>query len=123
MLPLFGSVQVMHAQFQYLDFTNGQGMRFLTQYNSGIVPVNNAQLFYTYQGLTSDGLYYAAVVAPVNLPELPLDATSASLTTDWPASYQRLLSDTIQLLNKQSASAFTPDLALLDAMVRSIEVK
>jgi hypothetical protein len=123
MLPLFGSVQVMNAQFHYLDIKNGQGMRFLTQYNSGIVPVNNAQLFYTYQGLTSDGLYYVAVVAPVNLSELPLDATSASLPADWPASYQQLLSDTIKLLNEKPASAFTPDLALLDAMVRSIEVK
>ena len=45
----------MHSQVQYLDFKNGTGVRYLTQFDQGILPINNYELVYTYQGLTSDG--------------------------------------------------------------------
>ena len=45
-LPLLNEVQAMHAQVQYLDFSNGKGIRYLTQFNQGPVPVNNNQLIH-----------------------------------------------------------------------------
>ena len=35
-MPLFNASQVMHAHVQYLDFKNGKGLRFLTQFDQGI---------------------------------------------------------------------------------------
>jgi hypothetical protein len=123
-LPLYNAAQVMHAQVKYLDFKNGQGVRFLTLYSQGIMPINNRELVYTYQGLTSDGEYYVAAVLPVNLPELPTDdQDTANLPPDFSNNYPKYLADTVAMLDQQLASAYTPDLSKLDAMVQSIEIK
>lgn len=42
----------------------------------------------------------------------------ATLMVDW----QGYLADTLALLNEQSAAAFTPDLAALDALIESLSV-
>ena len=88
-LPLFNAAQVMHTHLQYLDFKSGQGLRYLTEFDQGIVPINNYELIYTYQGLTSDGNYYVAAVLPVNHPSLPADGTvtgneAVEFTSDFP---------------------------------------
>lgn len=122
-LPLLNMKQVMHPQMQYLDFKNGQGVRFLTQFNQAATPINNIEMIYTFQGLTSDGQYYIAAVLPVTHPELPatqqVDAQQAAEFNDFPA----YLTKTITWLDQQPASSFSPDLAKLDALIQSIEVK
>ena len=120
-LPLaFSARQAMDVQVQYLDFKNGKGVRYLTQFNNGMAPINNYQLTYTFQGLTSDGKYYIATVLPVTNPELPANSQASQLMG---TEYQDNLAKTAALLNQASASSFTPDLARLDAMIQSIEVK
>lgn len=123
-LPLFNAKQVMHTQLQYLDFKNGQGLRYLTEFSQGIVPINNYDLIYTYQGLTSDGKYYVAAVLPVNHPSLPADEKVTGkeppeFTNDYPA----YLANVVKTLNPQAANTFTPDLTQLDAMLSSLEIK
>ena len=121
-LPLITDVQVMHAQVQYLDFKSGKGVRFLTQYNNGLSPVNNHDLIYTFQGLTSDGKYYVAVVLPLTNPDLPADSLSGG-NIGMGKNYLNYVANTVSLLNGQPAGRFMPDLAKLDALVQSIEVK
>ena len=124
-LPLYNAAQVMHAQVSYLDFKNGRGVRYLTQFDQAPLPINNYELHYTFQGLTSDGKYYVAAVLPVNLPALPMDASvdlnnpPANFMEDFPT----YLSDTVDMLNGQPAGAFSPDLSALDAMIESLEIK
>lgn len=123
-LPLFNAAQVMHAHVQYLDFKNGQGLRYLTEFDQGILPINNYELIYTYQGLTSDGKYYVAAVLPVTHPSLPADGTVTGneppeFTSDFPA----YLANVVGTLNPQAANTFTPDLTQLDAMMSSLEIK
>ena len=122
-LPLFNAAQVMHAHTQYLDFKNGQGLRYLTEYAQGIVPINNYELIYTYQGLTSDGQYYVAAVLPVGHPSLPEGANITgneppAFTSDFPA----YVADVVSTLNPQPGNTFTPDLTQLDAMMSSLEI-
>jgi hypothetical protein len=123
-LPLTSDNQMMHAQVQYLNFANGQGVRFLTQLANGIVPINNHELFYTYQGLTNDNLYYLAVVLPVYLSGLPTypDATD-NLPLEYSSDYPTYISNTVNQLNLSSAGDYQPDLSMLDAMIQSIEIK
>ena len=87
------------------------------------MPVNNFELIYTYQGLTSDGKYYVAAVLPVNHPGLPADG---SVTGDEPpeftSDFQTYLENVAGTLNPQSADTFTPDLTQLDAMMSSLEI-
>jgi hypothetical protein len=118
-LPLYNAGQVMHAQVQFLDFKNGTGVRFLTQHDQGILPINNYELVYTFQGLTADGRYYIAAVLPVTHPDLPSsDAVNPDLVDD----FQGYLARTAAMLDGQPADSFMPDLNVLDALVRSLEV-
>lgn len=122
-LPIFNAQQVMHAQVQYLDFKNGNGVRFLTQFDQAPLPINNFELIFTFQGLTSDGKYYIAAVLPVTNPGLPADQQVndelAAKMSDFPA----YLAETTAWLEQQSADSFTPSLSALDALIQSIEVK
>ena len=123
-LPLFNASQMMHAHVQYLDFKNGQGLRYLTEFDQGIIPINNHELIYTYQGLTSDGRYYVAAVLPANHPSLPADGTvSGNEPPEFTSDFPTYLANVVDVLNAQAANTFTPDLAQLDAMMSSLEVK
>lgn len=123
-LPLVNAVKVMHTHLQYLDFKNGQGLRFLTQFSQGIVPVNNAELVYTYQGLTADGKYYVAAVLPVSHPSLPATgAITGNEPADFSSNYTAYTAAVAQVLNVLADSTFSPDLTRLDALFASLEVK
>jgi hypothetical protein len=123
-LPLFNAAQVMHVHTQYQDFKNGKGVSYLTQFDQAPLPINNSELIYTYQGLTSDGKYYVAAVLPVNHPSLPADGNVTGneppeFTNDFPA----YLANVVSALNPQAANSFIPDLTQLDAMMSSLEIK
>lgn len=123
MLPPSNAVQAFRAQVQRLAFAGGAGVRYLTQLSQGPTPVNNQDMFYTFQGLTDDGATYVAAYFPVSLPDLPNlpqidEAAFMTLMEDW-AGYLAQVAD---LLNMQPAAAFTPDLAALDSLVSSLSV-
>jgi hypothetical protein len=123
-LPLFNASQVMHAQTQSLDFKNGQGLRYVTEFDQGILPINNYELIYTYQGLTNDGKYYVAAVLPVNHPSLPVDEkVTGNEPPEFTGDFPAYLANVVKTLNPQAANTFTPDLTQLDAMMSSVEVK
>jgi hypothetical protein len=123
-LPLFNAMQVMHTQVQFLDFQSGQGLRYLTEFDQGMVPINNYELIYSYQGMTSDGKYYVAAVLPVNHPSLPADG---EVTGKEPQEFTKLfptyLANVVKTLNLQAAKTFNPDLTQLDAMMSSLDIK
>jgi len=123
-LPLMGEVQTMHPHIQYLDFKNGQGLRYLTQYNSGMSPINNSGLFYTYQGLTRDGKYYVSATLPVHHPSLPADSSvTGKEPAEFRSDYTKYVANVAQSLNVQAPNTFAPDLTQLDAMMSSLEIK
>jgi len=123
-LPLINQSQVMHAQVKYLNFQNGIGVRYLTQFAQAITPINNYELIYTYQGLTGDGEYYVAVVMPLNHGSLPPDQKiTGQEPPEFSSDFAKYLENIVNTFNQQPADAFTPDLSKLDAMVQSIEIK
>ena len=115
---------LLHTQVAFVDFENGRGVRFLTEYAQYFAPINNTDLFYTFQGLTSDGQYYVAAILPVAHPSLPADASQ--IPGDDPEAfadiYDTYVNDIALQLAAYDAAEFTPDLALLDAMIASLEV-
>lgn len=123
-LPLMNGVQQMHARVKYQSFAGGAGVSYLTQYSQGIVPVNSAGLFYTFQGLTADGKYYVSAVLPVSNATLP--ATADAMPKDrfdaLAADFQGYLKDMTATLSSAAGSDFTPALSDLDALVQSIQV-
>lgn len=125
-LPVFNAAQVFHAQYLGLPFASGDGIRFLTQYAQYFAPVNNQELFYTYQGLTDDGLYWVSAILPVNHPMLPADALNPPGGQSWEEfsnNYETYIGDMVSQLNVQAFDSFTPSLAALDALVSSITIQ
>ena len=132
-LPVFNAAQVFHAQVGYFPFQNGSGVRFLTEYAQYYAPMNNHDLFYTYQGLTSDGNYWISAIFPINtsyLQELydstqvPPDGLAAP-TWDSPtyeADMQAYYVTMIDRLNNTPDGNFTPAIDCLDQFMRSLNV-
>jgi hypothetical protein len=123
-LPLFNASQVMHTHIQYMDFKNGRGLRYLTQFDQGMMPINNSELIYTYQGLTGDGKYYVAAVLPVNHPSLAADGTvTGNEPPEFTSDFRTYVANVVRALDPQAANTFTPDLTRLDTMMSSMEIK
>lgn len=132
-LPVFNAAQVFRARVGYFPFQNGNGVRFLTEYAQYYAPVNNHDLFYTYQGLTADGAYWVSAIFPVNAPWLqeswdstivPADGvpapatTSANLEAEMNAYYVTML----DRLNTSPAEGFTPSTLCLDQFLQSLSI-
>jgi len=120
-IPIFNAAQVFRTHVVYMAFQNGTGMRFVTQYDQYPPPINNAELFYTYQGVTNDGLYYVAAFFPVSHPSLPADASNPDPIVG--SDFNSYLAGVQATLDAAADSSFTPDLRVLDQMMQSLTVK
>lgn len=125
-LPVFNAGQVFFAGYQVVPFMNGGGIRYLTLYAQYYAPVNNNDLFYTYQGLTSNGQYWVSAILPINNPILPANADNPPGGVSWEEfnnNYGPYITDMIAQLNSQPQDAYSPSLGLLDALVGSITIQ
>lgn len=128
----------LHVWPQYLDFGGGAGVRGIIEYAQDIFFFHNNGLLYNFDGLTSDGRYYVNVRIPVAVPFLmdlagpdPLSNTNpdAIPISGWPSDYeqQRAVIDAynqeaLRRFEQATNADFTPDVAVLDALVRSLQV-
>ena len=122
-LPMFNAAQIFSANIEYFDFQNGSGLRYLTMYGQGLSPIDNKNLFYTYQGMTSDRQYYISAVLPIINIGLPNDGSSQ--VEDWIAfeeNWEIYLSETLTWLEEQAPQNFYPNLEKLDLMMASFEI-
>lgn len=120
-LPLINAAQVFHTQDKYLDFQNGSGIRFVTQYSQEAVPIVNQYLFYSFQGLTQDGAYYVSAQFPITAAGL----SDEPVIENWDAffaGYQDYLAQTVNDLNALPSDEFEPDLELIDSVIQSLVV-
>lgn len=106
-LPPVETIQLFCSQVRYLDFPGGAGVRFITRYTMEASPTTNENIFYTFQGVSSDGKYYISAFYPITAKGLP--ETAATLST-------------LNYLNRLSSADFTPDLARMDDMIKSLRL-
>lgn len=132
-VPYFNAASMMAAQTQRLHFQNGDGVRLVTQYGQGIMPITNNGTFYQFVGLTSDGKYLIIAVLPVQAPVLPKGPDVSSplpaggvpfppLDSTDPKVFETYFQAVADKLNSTDPAAFQPSLASLDALVQSITV-
>ena len=128
-VPFFNAGHLIAANIKLLNFQNGSGVRELTQYDQYPAPINNHELFYHFEGLTSDSKYYVIAVLPIAAPILAEDekpdssvpAGGVPLPTGTGPDDVYYVSVT-QKLNALSPENYTPSLNALDALVQSISV-
>lgn len=124
-LPFFtrwNAGQMLSAKIEYIDFQNGAGVRYLTQYGQDVSPIRNEALFYTFQGLTADKKWLISAVMPVSNDVLP-DPETLTADPGFYDNYSAYLESAIILLDDLPPSSFVPDLALLDALFQSLKVQ
>lgn len=119
---LFNAGQLYQSNVKYLDFQNGRGARWLAQYGQAYYNVGWPNLFYAYQGLTDDGLYYISVVLPVNHPYLP-HPDEVVLDDGFYENYGAYRDGIVAQLESESDNTFLPSLVLLDQLVASLLVE
>jgi hypothetical protein len=128
-VPLFNAVQQIASKMQVINFQNGRGVRFVTQYDQYPAAINNRELFYHFQGLTDDSKYYIVATLPVTSsilpedekPESPVPAGGVafpSQTGPDPAYYEAVT----KALDAMYEDSFNPSLFQLDALIQSITV-
>jgi len=122
-LPFWNAAQMFTASSSYFDFQSGSGVRYLTMFGQAFYPIDNHYLFYTYQGVTSDGAYYVSAIMPVSNPALP--ERGEDTITDWNAfadNWNAYIFQAVGLLQGYTPNSFTPQLPMLDAMMASLSI-
>jgi len=110
-----------HKKIHYLDFRNGSGVAWLSQRTIDIAPINNAQLWYIFQGLTRDGAHYVAAQMRVAHPSLPATAVVKDYA-DFEKQYPAYLARASSKLGAQPDNSFRPSLSALQSLFASITV-
>ncbi len=127
-LPFINAAQVFYEQMQVIYFNNGSGIRYLTQFDQAPIPINNQEMFYTFQGLSKDGKYFISATLPLNAAFLPADGSQNSPTPadgipmDW-NNYENFpvyLNAVTEKISSTDPNAFSPTLAKLDGLIQSI---
>ena len=131
-VPFFNAAQVFASNYQATSFQNGDGVRFLTEYAQYAAPVNNHDLFYHFQGFTSDGEYYIVAIFPITAPVLaetsdagaavPAGGIAIPDINDASADFQRYYASVTDLLNATPADAFMPTINQLDLLIQSMRI-
>lgn len=111
-----------------ISFNGGQGVRFLTDYNESNHPVSNRTLFYTFQGLTDNGMYWVAVTLPISSSILPDNVDfppppEGYTNESWFQHYSSYVRDVKDELEAQAPGSFFPTINSLDSLVDSIIIK
>ncbi len=98
--------RVINILPEFLTFANGSGIRTVTGFDDSIQASGSASnLYYSFQGISSDGQYYISAVFP--LMSVSLNGQTAS-NTDW---------------SRVDGSDFLPSLKELDYYIRSIVIE
>jgi hypothetical protein len=122
-LPPIPEVQTFFSHETALSFNGGQGLRFITHYNESSNPIDNSTIFYTFQGLTDDGIYWVAVTLPISTPILPDDMDFHYTDESWFQNYDSYVNDVKEALAAQTPGSFFPTINNLDSLIRSITVR
>lgn len=105
-MPYQTKERVINILPEFLTFENGSGIRTVAGFDDSIQASGSASnLYYSFQGISSDGQYYISAVFP--LMSVSLNGQNAS-NTDW---------------SRVDGSDFQPSLKELDYYIRSIVIE
>jgi hypothetical protein len=124
-LPFPNAGQLFQSNIKIIDFKNGEGIRFITQHVQDLSPIVGEGLEYTFQGLTSDELYYVSLNVPISHPGIAKTWDNFFADVDYNEfsdNFDLYLGKDLEILNSSPSSDFKPSLELLDELVESILV-
>ncbi len=109
------------AKKGYVNFANGSGIRFVYWASQALMYVDPNFMFYTYEGLTSDGKHVVVATFPVHAPiSTAIPTPSVNTTVQEIDTLNQTLATQVDTADP---AAFTPPLPMLDALIQSIKVE
>ncbi len=120
-LPIYNAAQMMQGNVSYLDFRNGSGVRFITQYGQAAAPISNDCATYSFMGLTDNGQYFVSATFPIN-HELFYPDVLTEPAEGWEIfseNFMGYINNMESELAMQQPESFIPNLQLLDEMMSS----
>ncbi|HEY8205323.1 MAG TPA: hypothetical protein VIF81_11390 [Pyrinomonadaceae bacterium] len=131
-LPMWEACQAFAARVRYINFRNGTGVFFLTQWDVGETSqIANDGLEYAFQGITNDSRHWVYAEFSVRAPFLPNgdepDVIAWNeknyLLSHKSKQYQAYVRPVLAKLEALPANKFQPNLELLEQLIQSLEVK
>ena len=131
-MPLINATRVLRVQDKLLSFQNGKGERAIVHYAQDLGPLTNEGLFYSYQGVTDNGLYYVSATFPVaaaflpktfaeGVPGMPtVGPGDGGLLEAYMEAVSRFNRDASERLEQLRPADYQPNLQTSDALVRSL---
>ena len=129
-LPMWEACQAFTAKVTSVDFENGKGVFFLTQWDLETEQITNENLQYAFQGITNDGKHYISGEFKVTAPGLKrgdepevLSWNERNYILDHGSpKYQAYSEPIIANLEALPKARFQPKLELLDRLMGSLKV-
>jgi len=132
-LPVANAEQIIAGAPEVISFKNGSGVRVLTEYAQYFAQINNEELFYHFEGLTTDGKSYIVTTLPINADFLaPGSDQSSPIPADgvpFPgydstdsSVFENYYAAVVDKLNATPPEGFHPSLSSLDALIATLEV-
>jgi len=130
-LPMWEAQQAFISKVKYVNFRNGQGVLFLTQWDTETSQVANNGLEYAFQGITNDGKYYVYAEFSVSARILPNGDEPAVIAWNeenyllprQSRKYQDYIRPIVVQLEALRADEFRPKLESLEQLISSLEVQ
>ena len=122
----YEAAQIIHAQYKVLHISSGSGIRYLTESAQNYAVINNHAMFYTYQGITSDGKYVITALLPASSPVLPNNGDTypgGETFQQFSDTFDAYIAKTQSQLDAQPPANFSPSLDLLDGLVNTIHLQ
>ena len=130
-LPMWEAQQAFVSNVKYVNFRNGKGVFFLTQWDTETSQITNDGLEYAFQGITEDGKYYVYAEFSVFAPALPNGDEPAVIAWNekeyllprQSKKYQAYVRRVVAQLKALRGNQFKPKLNLLEELISSLELQ
>jgi len=131
LLPMYEACMTFVSHLGYINFKNGKGVFFLTQWDRETTQISNEGLRYVYQGITDDGQYWVYAVFSATAPLLPMGEEPEVvawneknyLLSHKSNEYQNYLRPVLAKLEELPADKFQPNLKLSDRLIQSLDIQ
>lgn len=130
-LPMWEAQQAFVSHIKYVNFRNGKGVFFLTQWDTETSQITNDGLEYAFQGITNNGRYYVYAEFSVSARILPNGDEPAVIAWNeknyllprQSKKYQDYIRHVVAQLQGLRADGFEPKLESLERLISSLDVQ
>ncbi len=101
------------------DFLDIRGYSMITQFGQSFWPINNHDMFYTFQGMTTDGKYWVSMNFPITQQNLPSngDYIQNQDFEEFANTFQDYVTQTRTMLDDADSITFNPSLEEFEMVV------